>query len=72
MSSEILKRRGSLESLQTLAKVPKIKDDDQVINFEEKLDDNSKSKEFKANTQVCNYFKYSNLRTDCISQCHRV
>ena len=39
MSSENLKRRGSLESLQTLAKVPKIKDDNQVINVKEKLDD---------------------------------
>ena len=40
MFSENLKRRGSLESLQTLVKVPKIKDDDQVINVKEKLDDN--------------------------------
>ena len=39
MSCENLKRRGSLESPQTLAKVPKIKDDDQVINVKEKLDD---------------------------------
>ena len=68
MSCENLKRRGISESPQTLAKVPKIKDDDQVINFEEKLDDNPKNKEFKAtNTKVCNYFKYSNLRTDYTS-----
>ena len=67
MSCENLKRRGISESPQTLAKVPKNKDDDQVINFEEKLDDNPKNKEFKANTKVCNYFKYSNLRTDYIS-----
>ena len=66
MSCENLKRRGILESPQTLAKVPKIKDDDQVINFEEKLDDNPKNKEFKANTKVCSYFKNSNLRTDYI------
>ena len=68
MSSKNLKRRGSLESLQTLSKVPKIKDDDQVINFEEKLDDNLETKEFKANTKVCTYFRYSNLQTDYISR----
>ena len=69
MSCENLKRRGILESPQSLAKVPKIKDVDQVIDFEEKLaDDNPKIKEFKANTKVCNYFKYSNLRTDYISR----